>query len=683
MEYYSSLYFLTICSTIALGGIIFWKQKNISWYYFLLFSIFLSLWFFGYFLFFSRLFTDTILLFISRITFLFGVVGSYSLLFFVVFFWLKKPVYRHYSLPLLFYTVLAVLYVGTPWIVKSLDFDPTLGVYREHTGVLFPLHVLLYFFFLIAFWVFAYKWVRKLRGLSRVRLEHILLATIIFVVLLLVLQLVLPLLFNIWILENEIIFFFFIYITYIAFVLRRYFFHPIGYGIRRFITFLTALIWSIVLYDLTKFFLGKTLITEYSYLDASFIIIFFLITFWWLSRLFFRRDIDEDFRESIFRIQNTLISRNSFPEFEKTLKTAFHKEFNIHHVSIVRFLSENNEWAHFQEYFNNKKNPPFYLNDIVFREEKRKKVSLDALSKDVTLIIPISDTTGCFALLELWGKSLWDFYTKKEIRILTSFSYFLAAHIRYIDAYSELTDISRELDRRVDEKTIEYNNLISKQKELINIISHEVRSPLGSAIFQADSVMDDLSHTKKDEAIRKELKLLVDQLLVTSDIINKIFSIQYLDTASISLFRTDVDLSGWLWELIAIQSRMHEEVDFSAELDPVGYISLDKVQFSQVFSNILANALKFAHKEHPKIIVILRKTHEGISLHFHDNGDGFAEDEVDKIFDKFYRGTSSPVGLGMGLYLCKKIVEMHGGSISAHSSGLLSGGHIEITLPTT
>lgn len=128
---------------------------------------------------------------------------------------------------------------------------------------------------------------------------------------------------------------------------------------------------------------------------------------------------------------------------------------------------------------------------------------------------------------------------------------------------------------------------------------------------------------------------------------------------------------------------MHEEVDFSAELDPVGYISLDKVQFSQVFSNILANALKFAHKEHPKIIVILRKTHEGISLHFHDNGDGFAEDEVDKIFDKFYRGTSSSVGLGMGLYLCKKIVEMHGGSISAHSSELLSGGHIEITLPTT
>ena len=152
------------------------------------------------------------------------------------------------------------------------------------------------------------------------------------------------------------------------------------------------------------------------------------------------------------------------------------------------------------------------------------------------------------------------------MKILVNFAHFLSAHIRYIETYSELQEFSHELDRRVGEKTIEYNNLISKQKELINIISHEVRSPLGSAIFQADSIMDDLSDTKKDREIKKELKLLVDQLITTSDIIRKIFSIQYLDVSSISLFRTNVDLTNWLKELIAVQERMHEEIEFHTRI---------------------------------------------------------------------------------------------------------------------
>ncbi len=74
--------------------------------------------------------------------------------------------------------------------------------------------------------------------------------------------------------------------------------------------------------------------------------------------------------------------------------------------------------------------------------------------------------------------------------------------------------------------------------------------------------MDDLGDSKKDREIKKELKLLVDQLITTSDIITKIFSIQYLDVSSISLFRTNVDLTNWLKELVAVQERMHEEIEF-------------------------------------------------------------------------------------------------------------------------
>ena len=55
-----------------------------------------------------------------------------------------------------------------------------------------------------------------------------------------------------------------------------------------------------------------------------------------------------------------------------------------------------------------------------------------------------------------------------------------------------LRDMTENLDKKVDEKTLEYNDLINRQKDFIRMISHEIRSPIGSAIFQSDSIIDDI-----------------------------------------------------------------------------------------------------------------------------------------------------------------------------------------------
>jgi signal transduction histidine kinase len=55
-----------------------------------------------------------------------------------------------------------------------------------------------------------------------------------------------------------------------------------------------------------------------------------------------------------------------------------------------------------------------------------------------------------------------------------------------------MQDVNINLDKKIDEKTIEYNNLLNKQTDFISMISHEIKSPLGSCIFQIDSIIDDL-----------------------------------------------------------------------------------------------------------------------------------------------------------------------------------------------
>lgn len=61
-----------------------------------------------------------------------------------------------------------------------------------------------------------------------------------------------------------------------------------------------------------------------------------------------------------------------------------------------------------------------------------------------------------------------------------------------METYALLQDVSINLDRKVDEKTIEYNDLINKQKEFISVISHEIKGPITNAVFQSDGLLDDL-----------------------------------------------------------------------------------------------------------------------------------------------------------------------------------------------
>ncbi len=80
--------------------------------------------------------------------------------------------------------------------------------------------------------------------------------------------------------------------------------------------------------------------------------------------------------------------------------------------------------------------------------------------------------------------------------------------------YQKIEDLSINLDKKVDEKTIEFNDLINKQKEFIGMISHEIKTPISSAIFQADSIIDDIrDESIQSKEVMEEVQLLQDQLV--------------------------------------------------------------------------------------------------------------------------------------------------------------------------
>jgi signal transduction histidine kinase len=99
---------------------------------------------------------------------------------------------------------------------------------------------------------------------------------------------------------------------------------------------------------------------------------------------------------------------------------------------------------------------------------------------------------------------------------------------------------------------------------------------------------------------------------------------------------------------------------------------MDAERIWQVLTNLIANALKYSPKERP-IAVSLRREGDEAMICVRDEGDGIAPEEIERIFERFYRAqdtriwTGSAVGLGLGLYISRELVERHGGRIWAES----------------
>ncbi len=309
---------------------------------------------------------------------------------------------------------------------------------------------------------------------------------------------------------------------------------------------------------------------------------------------------------------------------------------------------------------------------MVFLEENKYKYNLSKIKnefwKNDYLIFPIKNSSESVVwLLILWNRLFKDSYYSEEIKIILDFVHFLEWHLKYIDIYKKINDLNVNLDKKVDEKTIEYNTLINKQKDFIALLSHEVKNPIAWAIFQLDSVIDDVKtwNTKK-EYIENELDILSRQLIKAWDLLNKLFTIEQYDINKFKLFKEETDVRYFLNEELEIFENVNPWVKlvkkFSKE---TCVLNIDRIQFRQVFDNLLNNSLKHCNRKECIIAVSYTKIWWINTIYIEDNWKWF---DTDNLFDKYSTWESSSIWLWMGLYLCKKIVELHSWKIVAVKS---------------
>jgi signal transduction histidine kinase len=587
----------------------------------------------------------------------------------------------------------------SPFIVESLVFDPGAGVFREVYWSWINVHIGLHILFILGFIGASFYQLTKQKYLNKQRLERILGWSFLLLLVLITLQLILPT-FDIWIFEREIIFTFPMFAIYTHYAINRWYFHSYGYGVWRLailgLAMTIALLgviwfkkWSGVNWSsgainywliedssgLLGVVLGVTL-----YMASSFI----------LKYIFLGHNSTDSLKKQLQSLKNDLSSTKSLDDLNRELSGGMTRIFKTKY-SQIHLGANNIHIAELTRFFIKNRKERIFLKDLIFIEEKKRlfnsKKLLQELPDEAYLAFPLFDHTidnQSFGVCILGVKPFGDAYSWEELEILQEFMLTLELHLRYIDTYSQLRDLTVHLDQKVDEKTFDYNQLINRQKEFIHLISHEIKSPIANAIFQIDSILDDLDLKPVNMVtIEQDLESLNTSLIGMGDLTNKLFAVEYFDIRSVSLFREKIQIVYMLQTELEICTRMHETIEFINEIDTdIGFISVDRIQLQQVITNILGNAIKFvATAQHPIIRFTAKRTPKFLTISLEDNGPWFGLANPETFFEKYAVGNSQVVGLWMGLYLCKKIVEMHGGTITASPSPKLWGAKIYIEIP--
>lgn len=230
----------------------------------------------------------------------------------------------------------------------------------------------------------------------------------------------------------------------------------------------------------------------------------------------------------------------------------------------------------------------------------------------------------------------------------------------------------------------EQRNMEELRQEFVGMLSHDLRNPLSAVIATLDLALDgSLGPLNNDQ--RQFLNNAMNDSRRMLEMLNDFLDGYKYEAVELKLERAEFDLGQMLQRAIEDFSPLASEKQISLTLEDSGIhmVVADEGKLNRVVSNLLSNAIKFTPRG-GRVSLRLADYPKYTEVSVTDTGEGIPEDERDRIFEKFYqvekRRLGRKAGTGLGLPLCKKVVEAHGGSIWVEST-LGQGSRFVFTIP--
>jgi PAS domain S-box-containing protein len=223
-----------------------------------------------------------------------------------------------------------------------------------------------------------------------------------------------------------------------------------------------------------------------------------------------------------------------------------------------------------------------------------------------------------------------------------------------------------------------------RKNEFLATLAHELRNPLApmsnmlEVLKRAEGDNDVLKHAH--ETIERQLGQMVR-------LVDDLLDLNRITHDRLELRKADVELANVIHQAVEASRPLVDSAAHNLIVDlpeePI-YLHVDPARLAQVFGNLLNNSCRYT-KPGGKIWLSARKLNGEVIVTVKDTGSGIPQDKLDSIFEMFTQVDRSPErsqgGLGIGLTLVKRLVEMHGGAVEAKSGGDGTGSEFEVRLP--
>ncbi len=250
----------------------------------------------------------------------------------------------------------------------------------------------------------------------------------------------------------------------------------------------------------------------------------------------------------------------------------------------------------------------------------------------------------------------------------------------YRDIAAQMSEIKTQL--RSHEQILKEET--ARKNDLILYLAHDLKTPLASVIGYLNLLRDERQIS--EELQEKYLSISLDKAERLEDLINEFFDIARFNLTDISLQYSKIDLTRLLEQLAFEFKPMLKEKDLSCSLQMPAEMLLrcDAGKIQRAFDNLLRNAVIYSYPN-TEIEIGAERQKDCVVIKFINHGDTIPEENLERIFEQFYRldisRSTSSGGAGLGLAIAKRIVELHHGTITAKSENELIA--FTVTLPVS
>jgi signal transduction histidine kinase len=301
-------------------------------------------------------------------------------------------------------------------------------------------------------------------------------------------------------------------------------------------------------------------------------------------------------------------------------------------------------------------------------QEPLDSTELDRLRRPHTLGLPFFDqdeVLGAIVFIRFGSPQ----FTPDQ----TAFAEFLADHLAEIVVKGNLKKENARLEQMY--------RTFQVQEDFISTLGHELRTPLGFIKGYTTTLLRKDAHW--NDEIRQEFLAIIDQETdQLQDLLNNLLDSAKLQAGQIMMDFQPVRLDALIKDVLA-RARLHyPERDIQAEVDePVKTIHADPGRLMQFVENLVNNSIKYAPDS--PVIIRIKNVADGVTIEVIDHGPVIPEKYQKKIFNRFFRIQDQKEaihGSGLGLFICRQIVQAHSGEIRLYSQPG-EGSNFQIYLP--